>query len=126
MASVEGLARLNAKLDRLPKVARKRIHDALEANAKELVSAQKTLAARSRRTGKLMNSIKAYEGDHDLSIQVQAGDGEAYYARFVEFGTVRTSAKPFFFPPYRLLKKKLKSRVKSAIGKSVKEVIGGG
>jgi HK97 gp10 family phage protein len=125
-AGVEGLARLNAKLDRMPRTARKRMREALEAIAKELVRSQKTLAERSRHTGRVINSIRSRDGDNELSIEVVAGEGDAFYARFVEFGTVKAPARPFFFPPYRLLKKRMKTRTRSAISKSVKEAVGGG
>lgn len=104
------------------------------------------------------------EGDPDLTATVLAGDAQAFYARFVEFGTaphplrkggvvtvwltVRrlgrvfrqryrrqtkpvggpmhpgARARPFFFGPFRALKRRIRSRVSRAIGRAVKEVAG--
>lgn len=63
---------------------------------------------------------------------------DAWYARFVEFGTKRhvnrgqfagtthpgTKARPFFWPAYRLTKKKVARRVKTAIGKALRRDAG--
>ena len=104
------------------------------------------------------------EGDPDLTATVLAGDRDAFYARFVEFGTAphdlrkggavvawrmvtrsgRTfaqryrrqtklvgakrhpgsRARAFFYGPFRVLRRKIKSRVSRAIGRAVKEVVG--
>ncbi len=79
-------------------------------------------------------------GDPDLTVHVHAGDAKAWYARIVEFGTrnqrvvdnyfghrgVKVSvgalpANPFFYGPYRVLKKRIKSRVSRATRKAVRE-----
>lgn len=79
-------------------------------------------------------------GDPDLSLVVHAGDAKAWYARIVEFGTMNSRlvrnyfgrrgvevdvgqmpAQPFFFPPYRLLKRRMKGRVTRAVKKAVKD-----
>ena len=90
------------------------------------------------------------EGDPDLTATILAGDFASFYARFVEFGTkphslskgflvrmrgrnrrVRPSndrlhpgarARPFFYGPFRALRRKIKARVSRAIGRAVKEV----
>lgn len=83
-----------------------------------------------------------------MRITIYAGDEKAYYARWVEFGTqggvkgqrvasngkkqskkgrisYRThpgsKAHPFFFPAYRLGRKRAINRIKRAISKAVKE-----
>ena len=43
------------------------------------------------------------------------------YARADEFGTVKMAAKPFFFPTYRLSKKKMISAMKRKITQSIKK-----
>lgn len=91
----------------------------------------------------------AISGDPDLTATILAGDFASFYARFVEFGTkphslskgflvrmrgrnrrVRPSndrphpgarARPFFFGPFRALRRKIKSRVSRAIGRAVRE-----
>lgn len=76
--------------------------------------------------------------DRDLTVTVHAGDAKAYYAAFVEFGTAPhenegrfagsehpgASAHPYFFPAYRLVKKRVKSRISRATNKAAKKVAG--
>lgn len=91
------------------------------------------------------------EGD-DIRATIYAGDDKAFYARWVEFGTAAgvrgrragarstdvaqnktagrierrthpgTRPRPFFYAPYRLLKKKVKGRINRAIGKAARQV----
>lgn len=86
-------------------------------------------------------------GDHELSVSIHAGDKTAWYASLVEFGTVAhvikprepggsltiggrqvdqvqhpgASARPYFYPAYRLTKKQLKSRIRSSVSRAAKE-----
>lgn len=53
--------------------------------------------------------------------RVPAARGVYDYARAVEFGTVNMKAKPFFFPTYRLRKKKIRSTMKRRLTKSIKK-----
>lgn len=120
MAGMEGIERLNRKLSRLPDATKKLMRDALEKNAKELVEAQKALAAPHRRSGRTIESIQIGPGEHELQVKVFSDD---FAARWEEFGTVKTAAIPFFFPPYRLLRKKFVSRTRSGISKAVKVTV---
>jgi len=43
------------------------------------------------------------------------------YARADEFGTQKMPAKPFFFPTYRLMKKKIIAQMKRRIAKRIKQ-----
>lgn len=86
-------------------------------------------------------------GDPDLSVAIHAGDARAWYARLVEFGTrahsikaeekrlsdgsqfygteVRhpgTAGQPFFYPAYRLTKKRMRSRLQRATTSAAKKV----
>jgi HK97 gp10 family phage protein len=77
-------------------------------------------------------------GDPDLTVTIHAGDAKAYYAAFVEFGTAPhvsggkfagsenpgTTAQPFFYPGFRLGKKKTKSRIARAATKAARRVAG--
>jgi HK97 gp10 family phage protein len=152
-SSIEGLARLNRKLAALPVVVKKRIREAMEQGAAEIVEMAKSLCPTD--SGALRDSVdwtwgKAPKGamtiatvtstGNELTITVFAGDGEAYYARFVEFGTAAhtaggkfegatipaVAAQPFFYVSYRANRKKVKSRITRAINKAAKEVAAGG
>jgi len=88
------------------------------------------------------------EGDPELSVFIVAGDAEAWYARLVEFGTPPHQIKPkrrkamkfgdenfattinhpgakhtpFFYPPVRALRRRVRSRITRATKKAVREI----
>jgi HK97 gp10 family phage protein len=121
--ALQGLASLKNKLARMPAKAKQRMREALDKNADELISAQRSLAERHRASGRTIKSLQKKQGDHELQVKVFS---DFFAARWEEFGTVKTPAIPFFFPPYRILKKRFKSRVRTATSKAVKEVANGG
>lgn len=141
--------KLFAKLQRLRPAAAQELAGSIAKGADEMVRLAKQLAPHD--TGALARSIHV-ELDNEPSaprVRVVAGDKDAYYARWVEFGTrpatkgdkvvdkngrVRksgrthpgTPARPFFYPAYRLLKRKMISRMGRALGKAAKQVSGNG
>jgi HK97 gp10 family phage protein len=123
MAKIEGLERLNRKLNRMPVHAKRRLRETLEQNADQLLSLQRTLAARNRRSGQTIESLQKEQGDHELQVKVFS---DHFAARYEEFGTAKMAAIPFFFPAYRLLRGKFKTAMRAAIRKSIKEVVRGG
>jgi hypothetical protein len=52
---------------------------------------------------------------------ITAGNRAVRYAHLVEYGTAEAPAQPYFWPSYRLFKKRIASRVKRAVRKSVRE-----
>jgi HK97 gp10 family phage protein len=124
MAKTQGLDRLKAKLARLPSEVKSQMLVTLNQNADELVAMQKRLAP--VRHGHLRDSIEKVEGRHELAVTVQAGGKKAPYARWVEFGTVKMRAEPYFFPAYRALRKRMKSRATRASKKAAQKVAAGG
>ncbi|MBW9113152.1 HK97 gp10 family phage protein [Rhizobium cauense] len=148
-AKIEGLKRLQAKLDRLPEKVKQRIREAMEAGADEIVALAKSLVHDD--TGELRDSIgwtygRAPKGamtlatventGGDLTITIYAGNSEAFYARWVEFGTSAhiaggkfagaripaQPARPFFYVSFRVSRKRVKGRITRAINKAAKEV----
>lgn len=158
MTKVIGLDRLNRKLALLPMTARRRVREAMADGAREIVAMMKSLV--SVDSGDLRNSIdwtwgSAPKGSLTLAtvrgrgmsstgsentITIYAGNAEAFYARFVEFGTAAHTAggmfagatipaipaSPFFFVSYRANRKRVKSKITRAINKAAKEVAAGG
>lgn len=55
-----------------------------------------------------------------LEVLVTAGNSEVRYPHLVEYGTASAPAQPFFWPAYRLSRKRIASRIKRAISKAVK------
>lgn len=174
---LSGLDKLNRKFQQLPPKAEKEIRIAMEKGAQEVVNLAKSLAPlgkasgvnSSNNPGALRDSIGWSWGDKaprgsiklgtvtnssgrrpgDLVITIFAGNDEAFYARWVEFGTrphtitaVRaptlsragvdfgksvshpgaSTSNAFFFPAYRATRQKIKTRISRAVNKSAREV----
>ena len=127
------LDRLKARLAAIPKAARKAVEPALLKSGKELAERVKALAP--TKTGALRESIAitppgqqtpAYgTGGQRMAkeneVIVTAGNSDVRYAAHIEYGTKHAHAEPFFWPAYRLSKKRIRSRAKRAINKAVKE-----
>ena len=136
-ARIIGLAKLQKKLNAMPQIAKDEIKRALEQSANEIVELAKKLVPED--TGALKDSIGWTYGDvprgamtlgkvfasklaTDLTITIYAGNSEAYYARWVEFGTQKMAARPYFYVSYRANKKRAKGRITRAINKAAKKV----
>lgn len=111
---VIGLDKLNRKLALLPIVARKRIREAMQQGADEIVAMMKSLVAVD--SGDLRDSIgwtwgSAPKGALTIAtvrgqgmrstggeniITIYAGNADAYHGRFVEFGTAAHTAGGMF------------------------------
>jgi HK97 gp10 family phage protein len=131
---VKGLASLQRKLLGFPPKAEAAIMAAMEKSADTMVALMKNLVPKE--SGALRDSIGWTWGDPPkgslvvakssptrggLRITIFAGNDEAFYARWVEFGTQATRAQPYFFPSYRALRRSAKSRVSRAISKAIKD-----
>jgi HK97 gp10 family phage protein len=138
-ARIEGLDRLRRKLDTMePRIARA-MSEAISQNAAEMAQQSARLAPRD--TGDLAETIgwmwtpsrnvseatrASIKGGVRLSADVHAGirGGKGFHAGFVEFGTVDQSPQPFFYPVYRLNRRRYRSRISRAINKAVKALQG--
>lgn len=134
MAKTKGLVRFNKAIDRMPDEVAKAIEPALMKSADEIANQQRALVP--VQTGALRDSI-AVTGpgettpDHSQpggsttvpknSAVVTAGDTDARYAHLVEFGTPTAQASPYFWPAYRLLRKRSQSRISRALTKAIKD-----
>lgn len=136
-AKVIGRPKLRKKLEALVAVGRDEIRRAMETSADEIVALAKNLVPVDK--GDLKDSIgwtwgKAPKGamtlgkvqsdgvESEFTITIYAGNSEAYYARWVEFGTQKMGAQPYFYPSYRALRRRSKSRVTRAVTKAIKKV----
>ncbi|MEX1244867.1 MAG: HK97-gp10 family putative phage morphogenesis protein [Thermoanaerobaculia bacterium] len=115
----EQIFRLRKRIAALPQAARNAVQPSLDKSADELVARMQSFAPQD--DGTLIASIRKTPGDHELARKVRAGDKAAFYARFVEFGTPKSPAQPFFFPTFRLLRKRIQGRTKRAVAKAVRE-----
>lgn len=133
---VEGLGRLERKLTRtIPARVRSKTRAAMEKGAAEIVAMAKAfvpVASGDLRAsigwtwgdaprGSVVLTTSRPSGEGDERITIYAGNDDAFYARFVEFGTQHRTASPFFFPAYRTLKRRVKSRVTREMRKAIRE-----
>lgn len=138
--------RLQARLAKVPEVARAAAQKAMEEAAQEIVDAMR--AAVPVDSGALRDSIGWTWGDvpagsftiteirsgknkgdqyATLRIKIYAGDKKAFYARFVEFGTkTGMVAQPFFFPTWKAKKGDFKRSVREAVRAAVRKEFGDG
>lgn len=144
MTKILNLAKLDRKLKRLPAVAVAHIKAEMGKVADEVVAMMKRLvpvldkSTPKRRPGALRDSIgwtwgKAPKGAgivaqvvsslaSDLTITIFAGNAEAYYARWAEFGTQNSTARPFFYVSWRASRKTAVRKVRKAVRDAAKKV----
>jgi HK97 gp10 family phage protein len=133
---VQNLDRLKRKLLALPKAVKAETRIAMEQGGAEMVSLAKSLVPKDE--GDLANTIEAnyYEDRHRVVISaggpetehpVKNGLDASYnHVAAVELGTRKMAARPFFYPAWRALKKRARSRLSRAITKASKKVAAGG
>lgn len=142
--AILGLDRLKRKLTvTIPAHVEKATAAAMEQGAEEIVGMMKRLAPVD--SGALRDSIGWTWGDAPAGAMVlgksksvgsrgrkyitiyagtrdkKLGDADAFYARFVEFGTQAMAPQPFFFPSYRALRKRVRSRITRSMKKAIKD-----
>ena len=52
---------------------------------------------------------------------ITVGNSDVRYPHLQEFGTTHHAAQPFFWPGFRMGRKRALDRIKRAIGKAIKE-----
>lgn len=118
------------------------IQPALQSAAADIVAEQKALcpvskdAAHGNPPGALRDSIQFTAGGEptpaysapggqqivDLNaVLITAGNTKVRYSHFVEYGTVRMAAEPYFWPGIRLLRQRTKAKLQAAFNQAVKE-----
>lgn len=134
--SDNGLADLKRRIDAVIAKVRTTVDPALKKSADEITDLQRSLAERSRDTGALIESIAVTAGpgqtppysqpggSHTVAehaVAITAGNSDVRYPHLVEHGTADAPAQPFFWPGFRLGRKRAQDRIKRAISKSVRE-----
>lgn len=122
------------RMQAIPKAAREAALPAVQKSADEMAEMMRALAP--ERLGDLKASIAvtgpgqftpAYShpgGSQRMAenaFAVTVGNTDVRYPHLQEYGTTRHDPQPFFWPAYRLLKKRSERRIKRAIGKGIKE-----
>lgn len=133
MASAQ-LARLTKRLEAIPREVKEAVVPALMKSGEELADQMRNLAPEDE--GDLKASIAvtgpgertpAYSQPGGFmtvpenAAAVTVGNENVRYAHLVEYGTSKSQAQPYFWPAYRILKKRLAGRIKRAVSKAVRE-----
>lgn len=133
MASDNGLNRMNRRFAAVLANVKEVVQPALVKGAEEIAATQRQLAPED--TGALKGSITVTPPGGTTPAYSQPGgsrtakDGEALvtvgnvgvrYPHLVEYGTSEAAAQPFFWPGFRLTRKRAQNRIKRAISKAVR------
>ncbi|WP_333822427.1 HK97-gp10 family putative phage morphogenesis protein [Pinisolibacter sp.] len=128
------LERLRRRMNAIPQAVRDAVTPALIKSGEELVARQQALVP--VRTGALRDSIEmtppggttppySQPGGSTTAgpnqVLVTAGNEDVRYPHLVEYGVAHAPAQPFFWPAYRLTKKRIANRIKRSIGRAVRE-----
>jgi len=144
-SSLMGLARVQRRLDKIPKEIKLQVKRQMEQEANQIVAAMK--GAVPVDTGALRNSIgwkwgragkgqtaiaqakNALGGEMVLTIYagnkstLKAGENNRYQqqlARLIEFGTQHMAKRPFFYGTWRMMRKRTRGNVRKSVDKAVK------
>ena len=122
--------KLFAAMEKSVPALRENVKQALAQGGEEMVKQARQFAPVDE--GELRNSIewnytkrtKELQGSSP-GIIVMAGaestNDDAFYASFLEHGTTRLIRRPFFFPAYRLLRRKIRGRISRSMTKAFKQ-----
>ncbi len=130
----DGLDDLMRAFDRVKKAPRDAVLKALATSAESIASTQRALAPED--TGALKDSITVtlpgqstppysqpggdrVAGDNEVIITV--GDSDTRYPHLVEYGTAAAAAQPFFWPGFRLQRKRAQQRIDRAGRKAIRD-----
>jgi HK97 gp10 family phage protein len=134
MAKSAQIARLQRRIEAIPQAVREQVRPVLAASGNELAATMRALAPVDE--GDLRESIAVTGPGQatppysqpggsqiagELEVLVTAGNDNVRYPHLVEYGTAHAPAQPFFWPAFRLGRKKLASKIKRAIGKAVRD-----
>ena len=133
-----GLSSFQRRMRAIPEAARAAVAPALLKSAEEIAGVMRGLAPDDPATGApdLKSSI-AVTGPgqstppysqpggsvtvEENAVAITAGNTDVRYPHLQEYGTSHHAAQPFFWPGFRLGRKRALARIKRAIGKAIKE-----
>ena len=136
MSDDGGLAKFQARMKAIPQAVREATAPALVKAAEDVAGLMRSMAKGSRDTGALIDSIAVtgpgqstppysqpggakVMGEAEAGITV--GNSDVRYPHLVEHGTKDAAAQPFFWPAFRLGRKRAAARIKRAMSKAVRD-----
>lgn len=127
--TIKNLARLEAKIAKLPGLLRTNVKDAFEQNALEFMSQIARIVPVEH--GALVGTLEKIPGKTSLGVGVAIGGPAAPYPAHLEFGHIdarsgaHVHAVPFWFSSLRVLKNRFQGRISRATSKAIKALIAG-
>lgn len=141
MADDGGLARIQQRLNAIPKRIRERMGVVVVEEANKIAEDMRTLALSSKDTGALIDSITVtgpgevmppYSQPGGMtkvaenSAMISAGNEDVRYPHLVEYGHHKpdgslVESKPFFWPAVYLNKRRVSLRLRREVKKSVRK-----
>lgn len=137
MAKFTNRDRLKRKMLAIPQDVKRAMRVQNAKNAGDLTEAMKGFAAQTRDSGTLVASIRHEDASDNTRISqiveaggaattraVRSGASATYdYALAQEYGTEKQDANPFFWPAWRLYRRRLKARMTRATKKAIQGAI---
>lgn len=137
MADDGGLSSFQRRMRAIPKAARNAVAPSLLASAEEIAAIQRSLAPDDPATPApdLKSSIVVTGPGQSTppysqpggamvvpenAAVITAGNTDVRYPHLQEYGTSHHAAQPFFWPGFRLGRKRALARIKRGIGKAIK------
>lgn len=140
MRNNNGLDKTFAAFNRLKSQPREAIVKSLTRSADRIADTQRRFAEPSRATGKLIGSITVTEPNQVTppysqpsgsrvagasEVIITAGNSDVRYAHLVEYGTKNADAQPFFWPAFRLMRKKEQAAINRTARRAIRDSWGG-
>jgi len=131
---VTGLDNASRVLLRLPAAQARQLTIALNKGVTEIAAAAKLLAPTDGPPRVLADNIRVEpvsrraatrRRTEALSARVFVARNPAFFARFLEFGTVKLAARPFFFVAVAALRRRVRARVVRALTRGAREAVRG-
>lgn len=121
---------------RIPKVVAQELKGSVRSEGERLAGVMRSAVSKGTDgRNELLESIRVEDGRRPLQVLVKAGgplttkevrkgSGATYdYANANEFGTEKMAAQPFFWPSYRLMKKRIRAGIARKARKAIEKVV---
>lgn len=110
----------NAVLRRLPAAAKAAAQQVMDVTAFQVARAAEARAPRD--TGRLKGSIAWESRPRSTKAVVGVRDPQAYYWKYIEYGTVKMQARPMFRPAAMSVEREHERRLEQALRKAEREL----
>lgn len=120
---VEGVDEIVKELRQIEGEAKQRIYEVLRDETKPVVEDVKSRAPKD--TGAMANTARRSVSKKKLVAVISVGGKrhgvDVYYAHFIEFGTKKMPAQPFFFPACRAHEERIGNALSDAMYDLIRE-----